>query len=87
MVTFYAEHSHNCYLVRGVILTPFLPDPVADGNIVSGDFMHEQCHILSEFLWPEIGWEAIFMSGFTPRPTLEYSMNQEVQPPLMAWIH
>ena len=27
------------------------------------------------------------MPRFTPRPTLEYSMNNEVQPPLLAWIH
>ena len=69
------EHSYNRYLVRGVILTPILLGPVADDNAVSGAFLHEQCCILSGFLWPEIGWEVILMPGFTLRPSLEYRMN------------
>ena len=87
-MTLCAEHSYNRYLIRGIIITPILPVTVEDdnANLVSGNFVHEQCRILSGFLWPEIGWEVIKIPGFANRPSLEYRMDQEIQPPLMAWV-
>ena len=88
MVTLCAEHSSNRILIRGVIITPILPVSVEDenANLVSGNLVHEQCCILSGFPWPEIGWEVIKIPGFTNRPSLEYRMDREIQPPLMAWV-
>ena len=77
MVTLCAEHSYNRFLIRDVILTPMLPASVEDhnANLVSGNFVHEQCCILSGFLWPEIGLEVIKIPGFANRPSLEYRME------------
>ena len=53
IVTLCTEHSHNCYLVKGII--SFTPKAVDDCHLVNGILLHKQYRILSGFLWPEIG--------------------------------
>ena len=55
-----AEHSHNRYLVKGIIL--LIPEAIDDSHLVNHNFLHEQYCISSSFLWPEICWEIVFMS-------------------------